>query len=63
MKPSLADLLKVVIDAGGVIAAQALIELVTIGLEETFPGALSKDNPGRHMETMTQWAKEIGVII
>jgi len=62
MNNSLAELLKAVIDAGGVIAAQALIELVTIGLEETFPAALSQDNPRKHMEVMTQWAKEIGVI-
>jgi len=62
MKPTLADLLKAVIDAGGVIAAQALIELVTIGLEESIVSVASKDAPARHDDLTIQWARELGVV-
>jgi len=61
MKPSLADVLKAVIDACGVIAAQALMELVTIGLEESVVAAASKDVPGRHEDLMMSWTREIGI--
>ena len=62
MNNTLAELLKAVIDAGGVVAAQALIELLTIGLEESIVSVASKDNPGRHEDLMIQWARELGVV-
>ena len=62
MKPSLADVLKAVIDACGVIAAQALLELLHAGLEETMPGVTSKDVAERNEDVWLQWAKEIGIL-